>query len=186
MLDKNQPYNKLSGKLVTPHIKWANPYCKGKLKALFIAPTLGQRETIELAQRLSLDYTALMTHDYHEMYQDPKWLPHAVPFPSVDKIVQKKLRKNYDLILIGKVSWKALPEYLREWISEQVEQGTGLVYVCPSSNEEIGSLFSGEESSDNESFVTDCAPLEVLPVLRELDKKSIFRLNLHGKGRVVK
>ena len=59
MLDMNQPYDKLSGNVVTPHIQWAVPYSRGKVKALVIAPALGQRETVELAQRLSLDYTAL-------------------------------------------------------------------------------------------------------------------------------
>jgi len=125
MLDKNQPYDKLLGKPVTPHIKWAKPYYKGKIKALVIAPVLSQRETVELAQRLSLDYTPLMTHGYNEMYQNSKWLPHAVPVSKVDLIIREKLKKTYDVILIGKVSWEILPDYLRTWIKEQVYKGTG-------------------------------------------------------------
>ena len=60
----DQPYDKLSSSLVTPHIPFARPYYKGKVKALIIAPTWTQRETVEFAQRLSLDYTPLMTESY--------------------------------------------------------------------------------------------------------------------------
>ena len=56
----DQPYGKLSSALVTPHIPFANPYYRGKVKVLVIAPTWTQRETVELAQRLELDYTPLM------------------------------------------------------------------------------------------------------------------------------
>jgi len=186
MPDKNHPYDKLSGKVVTPHIKWAIPYCQGRTRALVIAPVLGQRETVELAQRLSLDYTALMTHGYHEMYQDRKWLPHAVPVAEVDKIVQKKLKKFYDVILIGKVSWEILPDYVRAWIEEQVLQGTGLVYVCPYNRRKIDSLFTGQKAAGDEPFITDCVPLKSLPALQDLDEKDIFGFSLSGKGRVAK
>ena len=186
MLDKNQPYDKLSGKVVTPHIKWAIPYCQGKIKTLVIAPALGQRETIELAQRLSLDYTALMTHGYNEMYQDPKWLPHSVPAATMDKIVQEKLKTTYDVILIGKVSWKILPDYLQAWIEEQVHSGTGLVYVSSNGSKEADSWFAGQKTPGNESFVTDSVPLQSLPVLQDLDEKTLFGFGLSGAGRVAK
>jgi hypothetical protein len=186
MLDKNQPYDKLSGNVVTPHIQWAVPYSRGKVRALVIAPALGQRETVELAHRVSLECTALMTHGYDEMYQDPKWLPHSVPVETADKIIREKLKAAYDVILIGKVSWEILPDYLRAWIEEQVHKGTGLVYVCPRGIKETDFLFACQKTSDSASFVTDSVPLKALPVLDALDEKTVFGFGLSGEGRVAK
>ena len=60
-LGENHPYGILNRTYETPHVKWANPFAGGKLRVLVMAPTSTQRETIELAQRLELDYTPWMS-----------------------------------------------------------------------------------------------------------------------------
>ena len=186
-LDRNQPYDKLSSRIVTPHIKWANPYYKGKIKALVIAPMLGQRETIELAQRLSLNYTPLMTFDYDKMYTNrPEFGSHQPANKTIDMIVSEKLKKGYDVIVIGKVSWKILPDKVRTWIRSEVSKGTGMIYVCPHDCEEIQELFDERKIADKEGFVTAGVPLNVLSRTKDMDINNLINLSLFGKGRVVK
>ena len=45
----------------TPHIKWAKPYARGKIKALILTDYLLGREIIELAQRLDVDFDTYTT-----------------------------------------------------------------------------------------------------------------------------
>ncbi|MDY0175302.1 MAG: beta-galactosidase [Lentisphaeria bacterium] len=186
MLDKNQPYDKLSEKLITPHTRWAKPYAQGSIKALILAPALAHRETLELAQRLSLDYSAVMTFSYTQMYQDVKWQPHGLPAATVERIIKSKLKKEYDVIIIGKLSWKMLPEYLRQWIIKQVDNGTGLVYVCPQGCEEIQSWFDHEKTSPDADWIMACAPLKYLPLGKKMKDKKIVALSRHNKARIVK
>lgn len=54
-LNENHPYGIISNAYETPHVKWARPYAGGAVIALVLAPIWSQRETVELAQRLSLD-----------------------------------------------------------------------------------------------------------------------------------
>ena len=46
----------LTRTVVTPHIPWAVPLAGGPVRVLVIAPRVYQRDTVELAQRLDLDY----------------------------------------------------------------------------------------------------------------------------------
>ena len=50
------PYNM---KAVTPHVKWANPYTKGKLKIFMVFGLEENRKVIEVAQRLSCEFTTV-------------------------------------------------------------------------------------------------------------------------------
>ena len=59
--DMPAEFYKLSEDVVSWHIPWAKPYAGGVIKALVIAPRGAQRETLELAQRLSMDYTYVLT-----------------------------------------------------------------------------------------------------------------------------
>jgi len=182
-LDANQPYDRLSGTIVTPHIKWARPYYQGEIKALVIAPLNGQRETVELAQRLSLNYTPLMTYSYTVYGYDG---PHSVFAETAEGIVRKKLKESYDVIIIGKISWKIFPQEVKTWILDQVRNGTGLVYICPRDCEEMQALFDGNKTGDEEGFITNGIPFKILPVLKELKIENLLSTSLFGKGRVAK
>ena len=52
----------LTRTVVTPHIQWAVPLAGGPVRVLVIAPRIYQRDTVELAQRLDLDYEYLMLY----------------------------------------------------------------------------------------------------------------------------
>jgi len=133
-----QPYDKLTGALVTPHIPFANPCSGGKLKTLVIAPTWTQRETVELAERLSLDYTPLMTESYEFFGSYPgagersSYL--TISKQEFEKLVNSRLGNDrvYDLIIIGKIPWKVFPEDVQKIILNKVQNGAGLLYINPS------------------------------------------------------
>jgi len=184
ILDQNQPYDKLSSALETPHIKWAKPYDRGEIRALVVAPQLGQRETVELAQRMSLQYTPLMTFTYTNYYV-PGTPPHGVLPWVVDGIVRAKMAREYDVIIIGKVSWKMLPGEIRAWILKQTEKGAGLVYICPEDCAELDGLLKGVEQGDDGEYLTAGVPSAALPVLKDLKADRLLNIKALGRGRVV-
>ncbi len=48
-----------STEVVTPHVKWADPYSRGPLRAWLMPNVIGGRDVVELAQRLGLVYDTL-------------------------------------------------------------------------------------------------------------------------------
>ena len=134
-LNENHPYGRLTSEYVTPHVAWGNPYYAGKLRALVLAPIWSQRETVELAQRLSLDYTPWMTQTFMEIVSpasaDPAGRFFQPPPSVVNRVLREALQKDYDVIVIGKLNWAMLPGKQRLQLLEKVAAGTGLVYINP-------------------------------------------------------
>ena len=54
--DMGPQFYHLSADFATPHTAWAKPYAGAKPRVLVIAPRYSQRDTIELAQRLDMDF----------------------------------------------------------------------------------------------------------------------------------
>ena len=185
-----QPYDKLSSALVTPHIPWANPYYQGKLKVLVIAPMTSQRETVELAQRLSLDYTPLMTSrfDYFGSYKKDPHLRedyYGISAGEFTKLVDQRLGEEakYDVIIIGKMDWKSFPNPIQQMILEKVKQGTGLLYVSPRNlPTEIQKVLKGRI---DEGFISQGIPLSVIPLLKDIPEESLISSGVLQQGRVV-
>jgi hypothetical protein len=50
----------ISEEVVTPHTAWAKPYGQKAPSILFIVPRWGAREVVELAQRMSMNYSVVM------------------------------------------------------------------------------------------------------------------------------
>lgn len=181
----DQPYDKLSSALVTPHIPFANPYYKGKIKALVIAPTWTQRETVELAERLSLDYTPLMTGSFAHFGlsgETPGYL--EIPNEQFGAIVYKKLGKDkkYDLIIIGKMSWDLFPRFVQEAILGKIKEGAGLLYIFPPDFKQLDFVFKGDEGRD---FILAGIPLKAMPLLKDVPPGKLIRTGKVGQGRVV-
>ncbi|PIP16375.1 MAG: hypothetical protein COX46_02610, partial [bacterium (Candidatus Ratteibacteria) CG23_combo_of_CG06-09_8_20_14_all_48_7] len=171
----------LTSEVVTSHIKWANPYYKGKIKVLVVAPTWSQRETVELAQRLSIDYQAIMTHSYLEY--DTGRDAYMVVSPSVVKeVVKERLNQDYDVVIMGKVDWQMFPPEVRLAILKKVFKGAGLLYIDPPKDEELDKLFSGERLES--SFIFSGIPFSSLPALQNIPSENIIRMSRFGKGKV--
>ena len=86
---ENYNYDKLYDYVETPHVKWAKPYYQGEIKCLVIASLGSQRETVELAQRLSLKYTPFMIISRY----DNKTMPEK----EVLYLLEQKLKQTWKL-----------------------------------------------------------------------------------------
>ena len=133
----------------TPHVKWADPYVKGPIRAFIVSSVREGRVVSELMQRLSLDVRAVSV--------DPRWdvnrwsidrypaygdrLPKDYS-PSYDALVPELTAKtDYDVIVMHSMrGWNDLPAEGRAAILRRVKAGTGLVFVHPHLGEDESDL----------------------------------------------
>src|SRR3972149_3999140 len=133
LLKMDKEFYRLTEDIVTPHIAWAKPYEKGEIKALIIAPAFTQRETIELAQRLSMDYVTVFSFSEKKLGIDPlKAAPYeliaGMTIDEKESELKDKLKETYDVIIIGSLNWDVWTDELKLQILTKVKQGTGLVF----------------------------------------------------------
>lgn len=187
-LNENHPYGRLTTDYVTPHVRWANPYYKGKVKVLVLAPTWSQRETIELAQRLSLDFTPWMTATFHEVISPPDISDIGFFQPPsflVYNLLDEYINKDYDAIIVGKLDWGMLPSNQRFKLLKKISDGTGLIYINPPEHKELTAVFNGENIPEGTDFIAKGIPLSFLPRFKEIKSENLVKTLLFGKGRVV-
>jgi len=185
-LNENQSYGILGDSYVTPHVKWARPFAGGKIKALVMAPEWSQRETVELAQRLSLDYTPWMTSAFSRVAVPGEWYWMPTPAALIDKLLSDYLADDYEVIVIGKLEWSALPARQRFQLLKKVSEGTGLVYIEPPvSNKELDLVFKYKPAVEGTAYITEGIPFSFLPQLKGIPTEKIARAGIFGKGRVV-
>ena len=206
--DPNQPYDQIPGTWETAHVKWAKPLAGGKLNVLFILPYVNAREVVELAQRLELDYTVIMNAGRATWAQGGYEGANATPLKGAEAqtvlndLADKRLSLGfkYDAIVIGNVSWEAIPRRFRDRLLQHVKRGTGLVYISPNRLKErlyngltlisgggfaegkdaqFASLFRNEKNTDVSETILASLPLDVMP-LKVLHRRDEFaRLSKH-------
>lgn len=124
--------------VVTPHVKWADPYSGGPIRAWMMPNVIGGRDVVELAQRLSLVYDT-MTLDaggynawgFGDFY-GKRGGPHDTPYTIDYQYLVEDLTSGqaYDvLVLPGTHAWHELPEEAQKAIAERVAAGAGLVLI---------------------------------------------------------
>jgi len=188
-LNRNHPYGILTTDYVTPHIPWANPYRGGRAKVLVLAPYWSQRETVELAERLSIDFTAWMPTAFTAITAsmgDPAFSFFQPPPELVHRLLKEYVRKDYDVIIVGKLEWSIIPAKQRFEILKKVAEGTGFIYVNPpEGDKELELVFKGEPAPEGRNFITANLPLSSLPRFEGKDLGKLVRTSMFGKGRVV-
>ena len=185
--DPNQPYDRIPGTLETAHTKWARPLPTGPIKALFLLPYGDSREVVEIAQRLHLDYTVIMNAGHTAWEKGYGEGENTTPLTGVEakhvleRIVEQRLSlaHEYDVIVIGKISWVVMPPSVRSRILEHVARGSGLVYVTPhrlkegydnrtvvadARDESFGRLFEMGGGGALAGWIRRTTPLDVLPI----------------------
>jgi len=182
--DVNQPYDQLPGTYETQHVPWARPLPEGKLEVLFILPYSNSREVIELAQRLDLNYTVIMTAGEDSWWDGPvnNSVYPGTPIGGTDaqntvnQIADARLSLSnyYDAIVIGKVSWASIPGTYQSLILQHVAGGTGLAYV---SSDPPSSLFATDLNLPIESDIVGDFPFSIMPFSVEITT------NYYGAGR---
>lgn len=126
-----------SEEVVTPHIPWARPNAGGPVKALFLIHRQNQREVIELAQRLEMDYTVFCAETPDKFGEtgigvDASW--RLVQGNSAEEMTEQLLgylEDDYDVIVVGNIKWDEFPIECRYHVLRKVKAGTGLVGYMP-------------------------------------------------------
>ena len=129
-----------SREIETPHVKWADPYVKGPVRAFFLSSVHEGRSVIELMQRLSLTGRAVSI--------DPRWdvnkwcinryaafdRIHPRDYSQAFTVAEEELATNarYDVLVMHSVrGWNEFPANLKKIIYARVRRGEGLVLVHP-------------------------------------------------------
>ena len=161
-------YYTLGEDYVTPHIKWAKPWARGTVRALIISPRYGHRETVELAQRMSLDYDAIMMPRRADEFAPENDL--RIVGCDSDEVrheYELRLANAYDVIVLGNCQWDSFPPEFENILVEKLENGTGFVLACqqPNKNEAIRRILAGPRDSTGESYIAGAVPAEDIPGL---------------------
>ena len=205
--DPNQPYDQLPGTLETYHIPWARPLEGGPLKALFIVPYNDSREVVEAAQRIEVDYTVIMNAGpggWADGYFEGE---NATPLHGIEaeatleRIARERLspERNYDVIVIGKISWEVIPDWVRKSILTRVEDGAGLVYVSPNrlqrglrptaevegEDAEFSRLFERDAPTELNERIFGGLPMNALPLDIETDSAAARGDSMDGPRHLV-
>ncbi|MBD3293772.1 MAG: hypothetical protein GF393_12680, partial [Armatimonadia bacterium] len=121
-----------SHEIETPHVDWATPLAGGPLRALIINDTLTGRETVELAQRLDLDYDAPFISKAYSIGRGTQMFGAPVTVEWALDNLRGLLEENtYDVILMGGLPSDLYPEDVTGMILDQVRAGAGLVWANP-------------------------------------------------------
>ncbi len=186
-LGENHPYGILTRAYETQHVKWANPFAGGKLRILVMTPTSSQRETIELAQRLEVDYTPWMTTHFlvkeNEKPQDWCGQYFLGPESVVAEQLTKVLEKEYDVYIIGKLDWKLLSPKAQVEILRRVSKGAGIIFINPAAEHKHLEIIRSQKEASDGKFITDGLPKLTIPGFNT--GKNEVKTYIFGKGRAV-
>jgi len=175
----NFSYTQIKDEVVTPHTKWAKPYALGSVKVLCIAPLYAQRETLELAQRMDLDYTCIPVPMWHTQFQLEVW-----------EYLRGKLKEDYEVIILGGLKWTLLPQDIRQKIIVKVKEGCSFLFVDPQGlDRNLYETFEKGKTNQLDIYLFDSIPFKKLPAFSrfvygsDLAKKYISESQL-GKGKI--
>jgi hypothetical protein len=137
-------FHDLSKETVTPHIAWAKGLAPrqgsgqagNRLRALVIGERWGQRETVELMERMDIDCETMLAYTAKEIGHTGTggWgheRPQSIQMPAVLKDLRAKLAGDYDVIVLGQPALASFPKDATEAILAKVHAGTGLVWFWP-------------------------------------------------------
>ena len=125
--------------VVTPHVKWADPYSRGPISAWLMPDVIGGRDVVEVAQRLGLVYDTLTldkggqnTWGFGDFYgrRGGANTPYDIDYQYLVEDMTSETR--YDVLVVPSAHrWDELPERARAALARRVEEGAGLVLVAP-------------------------------------------------------
>jgi hypothetical protein len=132
--------------LVTPHIKWADPYVNGPIRAFFISSVHEGRTVVELMQRLSLEPRAVSIDPhwdvnrwsvdrYYADFEDREPKDYEPSYRVLEAELAASAR--YDVLVMHSIlGWNHMPAKIRQMIQARVKAGEGLVLVHPQLGED--------------------------------------------------
>jgi len=182
----------ISDRIVTPHFPWLKPRAGGKLKVLYMVRTRFQvstakREPVELAQRMSVDYTYVPLLDrilgrrgIFGMHSDQRGKD-LEPY-SVDR-VRQECGKDYAVIVMSGVDLaKAQPE-VTEHLLQAAATGKGVVVITTAKlPERLESVLTQGKTACPDNFHGLPRLNRNLPVPKAVN--GLCRLARYGEGRL--
>lgn len=182
-------FYEVSEEVVSPHIPWANPLAGGPVRVLFIAPMYCHRHSVEMAQRLDLDYDVVGTTSRRQIGLDMDSLPSYCHVQGLDRDAQisklrRKLAGTYEVIVLG-TDWGTLPLQDRYEILSKVDQGTGLLIGYRQTGKYLDRLMKIGTDVDA-GWVSAGMPFaEVSNLAQFAEGNSVLSTSSLGDGRVL-
>jgi len=180
---------------VTPHTKWADPLAGGPVRTLMIAPRPCMRDTVELAQRLQVDYDVLCAYCSRSLgWFDDVSHTRILKFSPADREREllEKLRERPDVIAYGGFEWRLLPRESEYELLRSVRDGTGLVlsYFKEGRNEHLDRFLEAAKPVPDGGFIAEGIPFKGLPAWSRFDSNKtaaakIVRPCQFRRGRAV-
>jgi len=177
-----------SEKVVTPHIAWAKPLAGGPVSALFLTYRVDMRGIVEVAQRLEMDYdTFVLARAGHFHYDAAGNVIGGATKAECHERLEAKLRKPYDVIVLGNIRWDDLPIRFQYEILKKVKDGAGLAGVARSSGEYLNKALA--RTAERPNLAAGC-PWRKLPAFAKYKSDKEFlgktlRSARLGKGRIL-
>ncbi|MCD6407534.1 beta-galactosidase, partial [bacterium] len=170
------PYSQIIEKVITPHTRWAKPYYYGKIKVLLISPAYSQRETIELAERLDMDYVQIPVPLTQTQYRRETW-----------NYLRGKIEDRFDVIVMGAIKWKSIPEDIRDKIIEKIKNGTGFLFVDPQGLErKIYTLFKNGKIQKQDLSTVSSFPFRKIPHFSKFKDEKDFAKEYISESKIGK
>lgn len=142
--------NEVSTNVVTPHCEWLAPTAP-KVRAFFLVSQPTCRQVAELAQRMPLEYEAVVTPRVNQLGGTGLYDSAMVGCSPDEKKVElrSKITKPYDVYAITAYDMKVVPPDVTYRIFDAVENGAGLV-VTGQKLPPFAKLFTNRTSSSQE------------------------------------
>ena len=117
---------------VSPHVKYAKPYARGPIKALFICPFETTRGIIELWERFDIEYDCAIVglHGYSKYHKYYSVGADHAPADEIDR-VKELLNRPHDVIVLGGYLWGWYPPEVQAELVRQFQDGTGILISSP-------------------------------------------------------
>ncbi|MDY0175654.1 MAG: beta-galactosidase [Lentisphaeria bacterium] len=179
-----EDYHALSAEVETPHLSWAKESVWSDLKVLIIAPSWGQRESVELQQRYDFQVSTLMTLRHNAFAGLTSVGSPLSPEQVFAQFESELLPKKYDVIVVSRTSWGLFPSAYRYEILRKVyEEGSGLLLINVGKHQELDQLWKREAWQPE-------IEIEELSALSYVNRGNAAKTNISGrifgKGRVLR
>ena len=183
--DGTPPWRLIKNPPVSEHRTFANPKSGRIPTALMIVSGIAQREVIELQQRFEYRYILLPVHTREIFAPFPKYnvngknirvYGQAMTAMEYEKELQDILARlpECDLIVIGKIQWKNIPEVIQQKLISRVKSGASMIIIG----------YDGQAVSfpGVEFFKTQLDfPTDTIPALKD----TLIRCGEMGKGQIM-
>ena len=190
------PFDRMTPTVETPHRFQAKPLAGGPVKVLVIAPRWAQRETVELAQRMDIEYETVSVSKPDTLFEK-RWLILYGSFElygyrprtlvAVLDDLRAKLAGDHDCVIVADVRRDIMPDYFLDLLEDKVRDGVGLIATGQAKAAASRLIKNGATPSEFRALV----PVEHLPVLRDFTweggegRKPLAKAVDLGKGRVL-